>query len=112
MHQAMCDHLAEEEQVGLPLLRAAFTSKEYAVPVDKIVATLTPADMAWVVRPLASDAAKLTWMKQVAGVPGPVCSLIMMPAVRRYARDKTAPVAALVAGSTYEPPPRTGCACF
>lgn len=50
----MRQHLEEEEAVGLPLLRAAFSAKELTVPEKKILKGLKPADMAWFVRRLVS----------------------------------------------------------
>jgi hypothetical protein len=109
---SMCAHLLEEEEVGLPLLRHHFSSKEFT-PVEKeIVAHATPADVAWILRPMASDAARRAWMSNAVRMPWFVQVLFMMPALRRYNRDVVVPMAALRVGDTAAPPaPDAGCAC-
>lgn len=109
---SMSAHLLEEEEVGLPLLRHHFTAKEFKVVEEQIVAHATPADVAWVLRPMASDAARRAWMTDVVKIPTPVQALIIMPAYRRYNRNIVMPMAALRAGDTAAPPaPDAGCAC-
>jgi hypothetical protein len=109
--EAMCAHLLEEEQVGLPILRHHFTLKEYKPVEQQIVAHATPADLAWITRPMAGDVARREWMTQVAAIPKPVQALVMMPAIRRYHRNVVVPMAALKAGETQAPPSDDGCAC-
>lgn len=50
MDALMRHHLEEEEIIGLPMVRKAFTAKEYMVAEKKIVADLKPSDMAWALR--------------------------------------------------------------
>jgi hypothetical protein len=76
------------------------------------VAHATPADVAWVLRPMASDAARRTWMTNAVRMPWLVQVLLMMPASRRYNRDVVMPMAALRVGDTAAPPaPDAACAC-
>lgn len=107
----MAAHLQEEEDVGLPLMRHLFTAKELKPVEAQIIKDATPDDLAWVVRPLGSVQAKRDWMTQVAGVPGPVQTLVMMPAVRKRDARCVVPMKALGAGATEAPPAEPGCAC-
>lgn len=43
----MCEHLKEEEDVGLPMLRNAFTEKTVRPAVKKIIAKSTPQNVAY-----------------------------------------------------------------
>ncbi len=85
----------------MPMMRHAYTQKEQAKVVAEIVKDAQPSDLAWIVRSLESEEQKAAWMKDVAGVPGPVISLIMLPAVRKYERTSTVPMKALIAGTTH-----------
>ena len=112
MKECMFAHLLEEEQVALPLMRHYFVSKEFKPIEEKILEHATTLEMAWVLRPMGSDAAKRDWMTKIAHVPGPVQSLIILPATRRYNRDVVVPLTALCSGATEAPPqPDAGCAC-
>jgi len=111
MEKDMCDHLKEEEDVGLPLLRHHFTLKEFKPVEKKIVESAPPSEFGWVARPMGEAKAKL-WMTETLKVPGLVQSMLLLPAVRKYAREVTKPFDALLAGAkeyVVEPPP--GCAC-
>lgn len=109
---SMCEHLLEEEQVGLPMLRHHFSAKEFKAVEEKILAHATPTDLAWILRPFPSDDAKRAWMTSVAKVPGFIAALVILPAIRRYNRDVVVPMAALRAGDNVPPPmPDAGCAC-
>lgn len=110
--ECVCGHLRAEEEVGLPRMRHHFTHKDFQPVEKKIQERATPAELAWVLRPMASDVARRAWMTDVARIPGPVQSLVLMPAVRKYHRDVVVPMAALVEGATEAPPkPDAGCAC-
>jgi hypothetical protein len=51
-------------------------------------------------------------MLTVAGIPSFVVSLVMIPAIRKFDRDFTAPMQALIKGATvYVQEPAPGCAC-
>ena len=109
---SMSAHLLSEEQVGLPLMRHHYASKDFKPIEAKIREHATPAEAAGVLRPMGTDAARREWMTQVAHIPGPVQALVMMPASRRYPRDVVVPMTALCAGATQAPPPPdAGCAC-
>ncbi len=109
---SMCAHLLEEEEVGLPLLRHHFSSMDFTSVEKKIVEHATPADVAWILRPMASDEARRVWMTDAVKMPRFVQVLLMMPASRKYNRDVVVPMAALRAGDTAAPPaPDAGCAC-
>ncbi|PNW88082.1 hypothetical protein CHLRE_01g013450v5 [Chlamydomonas reinhardtii] len=92
----MRQHLEEEEAVGLPLLRAAFSAKELTVPEKKILKGLKPADMAWFVRRLAMDQ-KMAMMQQ-HGIPFLVQRLVLLPAIRKDTRTYVHAYMQLVAG--------------
>ena len=112
LKECMFAHLLQEEEVGLPLMRHHFVSKEFKPIEKKILEHATTVELAWVLRPMGDDAAKRDWMTRVAHVPGPVQSLIILPAVRRYNRDVVVPITALCSGATEAPPPPdAGCAC-
>ena len=112
LKECMFAHLLDEEQVGLPLMRHHFTYKDFKHIEKKILEHATTAELAWVLRPMGGDAAKREWMTAVAHIPGPVQSLIIMPATRRYNRDVVVPIEALCSGATEAPPqPDAGCAC-
>jgi hypothetical protein len=86
MQHHMLEHLQEEEEVGLPLMRHHFSDAEVKPVVDKIVKTLTPADMAWFVRQHATLDAKRAVMRE-EGVPPPVIAMVMVPAVCQVPQD-------------------------
>ena len=112
MKACMLAHLLDEEQVGLPLMRHHFTYNDFKHIEKKILEHATTAELAWVLRPMDNDAAKREWMTTVAHIPGPVQSLVIMPAVRRYNRDVVVPIEALCNGASEAPPqPDAGCAC-
>ena len=112
LKECMFAHLLQEEQVGLPLMRHYFVSKEFKPIEQKILEHATTVELAWVLRPMGDDAAKRDWMSRIAHIPGPVQSLIIMPATRRYNRDVVVPITALCSGATEAPPPPdAGCAC-
>jgi hypothetical protein len=105
-------HLLEEEQAGLPLMRAAFSAQDFKPVEKKMLAHLTPADLAWFLRPFPDDAARRDWMARVLGIPGPVIWLVMMPASKKYQSNVVAPMRALIDGAKEAPPqPASGCAC-
>lgn len=88
--------------VRLPLLRHYFDEKSIQPIIKQIVKKSTPATIGWFLRPMPSDEvrnllsrahvpptrylspqARLLFMKESAGMPRPVISLIMMPAYRK-----------------------------
>jgi hypothetical protein len=58
--------------------------KEYKPIEAKLGAGLTPLDLAHMLRPMSSDAERVHWMTQVAGIPGIVQKQSMLPACRKY----------------------------
>ena len=105
-------HLLEEEQVGLPLLRANFSATDFKPVEKKMRARVTPAVLAWFLRPFPDDAARRDWMTRVAGLSGPAISLVMMPAIKKYQNTVVAPMRALIDGAKEAPPQSdAGCAC-
>ena len=111
LHVGAFAHFKEEEDVSLPLMRHHFTAKELEPVEAKMIKTTTPDDLAWVVRPLASPAAKREWMTDVASIPAPV-QVQVMTAVRQRDARYVVPMKALCAGATEAPPPpQEGCAC-
>lgn len=78
----MKEHLKEEEDIGLPMLRQNFSYKEFKPTVDKIIKSMKPLDIGWFLRPL-NEEEKWAFAKQ-EGVPYPVVKFIFMPRVRKY----------------------------
>ena len=110
LHTGASAHFKEEEDVSVPLMRHHFSAKELKAVEAKMLKDVTPDGMAWVVRPLATPAAKSEWMTHVAGVAAP--GQVMMPAVRQRDARYVSPMKALCAGATEAPPPpQEGCAC-
>jgi len=107
----MAEHLDEEEEVGLPLLRKHFTMHEFKPTEKKIVARVTPHEVGYVMHAMADDAARRSWMTDVAGMPGFVQSLIMMPALHKWTREWQPMIESLKTG-IYQPPQKSGCLCF
>lgn len=111
LHAGASAHFTEEEDVSLPLMRHHFTAQELKPVEAKMIKDATPDDLAWVVWPLATPAAKREWMTHVAAVPAAVQALVM-PAARQRDACRVAPMKALGAGATEAPPPQQdGCAC-
>lgn len=108
MQTHMLEHLQEEDNVGLPLMRHHFSDAEVKPIVDKIVKTLTPADMAWFVRQHATLDAKRAVMRE-EGVPPPVIAMVMVPAIVKYHKNYVLPLQTLIAGATQAPPERPCC---
>jgi hypothetical protein len=112
LHAGASAHFQEEEDVSLPLMRHHFTAKELKAVEAKMIKDATPDDLAWVMRPLATPAAKREWMTHVAAIPAPVQVQVTLPAVKRRDAHRVVPMAALGAGATEAPPPpQEGCAC-
>jgi hypothetical protein len=110
LRRHMTEHLAEEEAIGLPLLRHHFSDAEVKPIIAKIVETLKPADMAWFIRQFETVEEKRAVMRDEAGVPGPVISMVMLPAVVKYHKECVIPLQTLIAGATQAPPEGGGCA--
>ena len=111
---------AQEEADGLPLMRHSFTEVEVQkAVVSKILKTAKPADVAWMMRSWADDAARKRFFAEVAGMPRPLVSVLWAlefgPALRKEARELSGPLTALLGGST-GPSVRAaasgGCGCF
>jgi hypothetical protein len=109
LRRHMTEHLQEEEDIGLPLLRHNFSDAETKPVIAKIVESLKPADMAWFLRQFETVEEKRAAMRDEAGVPAPVISLIMMPAVVKYHNECVIPLQTLIAGATQAPPRGGGC---
>lgn len=101
--------MLEEESVELPMLRYAFSQAEVRPVVKQMIKGLTPADMAWYVRPMGDVLARQKYLLEKSGIPGFVVSMVMMPAVHKYEREVVAPVAALIAGAVEGPPVDASC---
>lgn len=97
-------HFQEEEQVGLPLMRANCSAQDFEPTWTKMRAQLAPADLAWLVRTLPDDEARRDWLARVVGVPGVDISRDVMPAVLKYHSDAVAPMRALIDGAKEAPP--------
>ena len=82
----MLPHLLEEEQESLPLMRSHFTAKEFKPVEKRLIAGISPFDMAWLLRAMSDDESRRYWMTQVAGIPRLVQIIIMMPALRKFLR--------------------------
>ena len=105
LHAGASAHFQEEEEACLPLMRHHFTANELTPMEAKFIKDATPDHLAWVVRPLATPAAKREWMTQVAGIPAPEQEQVMMPAVQQRDARRVLPMKALGAGATEAPPP-------
>ena len=105
------EHLREEEVSVLPAMRHHFTPAEWKKNVEEeILKHAKPKDLGWLLRQKPNVADKRAWMSTIAKIPGPVISLVMMPAINGFERDITKPMQQLIAGAT-EPEPAPGCAC-
>ena len=105
-------HFSEEEQVVLPMMRANFSADDFKPVGDKVLAPLTPDDVAWFVGPFPDDAARSDWLARVLGFSSAVIARDMMPASKKYQSDVMAPMRALIDGAKEAPPkPAAGCAC-
>ena len=105
------EHLVEEEEGVLPAMRHFFTPAEWKKNVEEeILKNAKPRDLGWLLRQKPAVADKKAWMRQVAKLPGPVISLVMMPAINGFERDITRPMQQLISGATV-PEPAPGCAC-
>jgi hemerythrin-like domain-containing protein len=104
-------HLRFEEDVGLPLMRYAFNEVEVKNGMEKkIVAQLSPLDLGWFLRHFPDDNARREWMTKIAGIPGPVQSFIMLPAMRKWNdRVFTRYLIELKSGDRIHLPPTTCC---
>ncbi|EFJ42515.1 hypothetical protein VOLCADRAFT_121522 [Volvox carteri f. nagariensis] len=76
--------MEREEVLGLPLLRMHFTAREAAAAERKLISQMRPADLAWLLRPLAEAEKKETLTR--VGVPGLFQKLVLLPALRRADR--------------------------
>ncbi|KXZ53171.1 hypothetical protein GPECTOR_7g1063 [Gonium pectorale] len=81
LRHLMRQHLEEEEIVGLPLLRKHFNAKELAKVEKKIIASMKPSDVAWVLRPLSPAGKKETMTR--LNIPGLVQRLVFLPAIAK-----------------------------
>jgi hypothetical protein len=109
MRENMVEHLAEEEAIGLPMLRHHFSEAEVKPIIDQIVKTLTPRDVAWLLRQFETEEEKRHMLIHELFVPGFVASFIMMPAVRKFHAEWVIPFQTLIAGATQAPPQGGGC---
>ncbi len=92
-------------------MRMAFTEKEYKIMEKKIVASLTPEDMGWMLRHFPDEKARRTWMGDIVGIPGPIQSLLMLPALKKWNNKWTRLLEELKKGERIAPQP-SGCLCF
>ena len=89
----MCQHLKEEEDVGIPMVRENFTWKEYTQVSDKIV-----QNAAWFELPQLLEYMPLqdkrAWMR-LHGIPGFVQRFIIVPRFARYDKEYLQPFQAI-----------------
>ncbi|KAG2489355.1 hypothetical protein HYH03_012185 [Edaphochlamys debaryana] len=111
MRALMCEHLEEEELVGLPLLRKHFTGKEMMDgPEKKIVAEMKPADLAFFLRPMDMPTKRETMTR--LGIPGLIQKLVMLPAVRKDEATVVHAFKELAAGERIAAAKKKGFLCF
>jgi hypothetical protein len=110
MREHMVEHLAEEEAIGLPMLRHHFSESEVKPIIEQIVKRLTPRDVAWFLRQFETEEEKRHMLLHELFVPSFVVSFIMMPAVRKFHSEWVIPFQTLIAGATQAPPQGGGCA--
>jgi len=105
-------HLVEEEVLVMPLMRHHFTPAEWKKHVESIILRKAkPSDLGWLLRQ-KDPKGQRAWMLSVAHIPGPVISFVLMPAIKQFEREITAPMRALIAGSTsFDPEPSPQCVC-
>eukprot|EP00891_Asterochloris_glomerata_P009236 jgi/Astpho2/9236/Aster-07191 len=103
MASQMREHLKEEEDTGLALLRQHFSEKEVAPMVAEIVKDAHLSDFAWILRPMDENT-QTQWMSEVARVPKPVQYLLVKPALQRYLRTVTWPLEDVAAGERQKHP--------
>lgn len=108
LHNMMCEHLKEEEDIGLPLMRKQITHKQFKPVEKKIVASASAELLGWFLRSFKDDADRKRWMSKVAGIPAPVQYLVMLPAARKF-RNNVARLILEVRAGEQLPKEHSGC---
>ena len=104
MDREMREHLREEEEIGLPMMRHAFSEVELKPVIDQILKASKPRNVAWALRPVQGIDQKRHFLVE-HGVPRLVVKFIMVPTFKAYDADIVQPVRALIDGQTQAPPP-------
>jgi hypothetical protein len=105
-------HFAEEEQIGLALMRAHFSAADYKTVAKKQREKFTPPVLAWFVWPLPDDAARRDWLARVMGLSDSDITRVYMPAIKKHQSEVLAPIRALIDGAKEaSPKAEAGCAC-
>ena len=81
---AMCEHMAEEEEAGLPLLRRCFAHSDMAEVLGRLRGDL--AELGWMLRPLTLDGRK-EFLTEFVRAPVLVQRLILLPQAGKYERN-------------------------
>mmetsp|Transcript_3973 Transcript_3973/g.10008 ORF Transcript_3973/g.10008 Transcript_3973/m.10008 type:complete len:256 (+) Transcript_3973:32-799(+) len=96
-------HLKEEEEQGLPLMRAFFTPAEVAPKVQEIIKKQSPLDMGAFIHTMGRDAFRKGFMAQ-EGIPFFVWHIQFKGQLREYQAKIVTATEALVSGTKPEPP--------
>jgi hypothetical protein len=94
---AMTAHLSEEEQIGLPLMRAYFTPKEIGVLVEKIMKRADPIELGSFFHHMGGTREILAFMKQ-EGIPAIAWYLQFKGLRTAYRKAMVSHVESLIAG--------------
>jgi len=103
------EHFKEEEEEVMPLLRHYFTEKEFAPCLKQILAKQTPVDLGFLLDGFeGGKEEQVSLCKEIAKIPGPVISLVIMPGLSKYRRMYVDPLEDVIAG---EQRPKSGSIC-
>ena len=106
------EHFKEEEDEALPLLRHHFTGKEFAPCLRQILAKQTPVNLGFLLDGFEGGKQdQVAWCQDIANIPGPVISLIILPGLWKYKRMYADPLQDVIAGEK-SPKSSGGLCCF
>ena len=93
----MLPHLREEENIGIPLMRAYFTPKEIGALQERIIKTASPLELGSFVHHLGGKAESIDFMRQ-AGIPLPAWYMAFKPNRALYRKRMQSLVDSLLTG--------------
>ena len=104
-------HFKEEEDEALPLLRHYFTGKEFGPCLRQILAKQTPLNLGFLLDGFEGGKQdQVAWCQDIANIPSPVISMIIMPGLWKYQRMYADPLQDVIDGE--KRPKSGGLCCF
>lgn len=99
LYSSLQEHFKEEEEGTLVLMRHHFTAEEWKPVEARILEGIKPISLAFLLDGLGSDAERVAWCQEIAGIPVPVIKMVMMPAYRKYTWQYPAALKDVVQGT-------------